>query len=81
MIAITLFPAPHPRPLSPQIVLRLRRRSHESALDAVHHRLRRENSDSIADKECPFAWLRHSKSAVTMAPVIPTPRRGSSPTP
>ncbi|CAN2533925.1 hypothetical+protein [Methylocapsa aurea] len=80
MIAITSLPASQPRSLSPQIALRLRTRSHKSALGAVHHRRRRENSDSFADKESRFAPLRHSKSTMTMASVIPTPRRGSSPT-
>lgn len=80
MIAIMSLPASQPRSLSPQIALRLRRRSHKSAPGAVHHRLRCENSDAIADENSPFAPLRHSKSAVTMAPVIPTPRRRSPPT-
>jgi len=77
MIAITSFPAPHPRPLSPQIALRRRRRSHKSAPGAVHHRPRRENSDAIADEDSPFALLRRSKSTVTVVTVIPTSRRRS----
>jgi hypothetical protein len=80
MIAIISFPASQPCSLSPQIALRLRRYSHKSAPGAVHHRPRRENSDAIADKESHFAPLRHPKSTMTMALVIPTPRRGSSPT-
>jgi hypothetical protein len=80
MIAITSLPASQPRSLSPQIALRLRHRSHKSAPGAVHHGPRRENSDAIADEDSRFAPLYHSKSAMTTAPVIPTPRRGSPPT-
>ncbi|ATQ70852.1 hypothetical protein CQW49_23135 (plasmid) [Methylosinus trichosporium OB3b] len=80
MIAIMSLPASQPRSLSPQIALRLRRRSHKSAPGAVHRRRRRENSDAIADEDSPFALLHHSRSAVTMASVIPTPRRCSPPT-
>jgi hypothetical protein len=59
MIAIISFPASQPCSLSPQIALRLRSRSHKSALGAVHHRRRRENSDAIADEDSPFALLHH----------------------
>jgi len=70
MIEIASLATPQLGSLLPRVARRRRPPSSKSAPSPYHHRLRREESDPLANTEHRFATLHPSKSASMLLPTL-----------